>query len=265
MSTKLFSVFIVVGLLVGLNGLQLPKPVHALSSIADINAGDLVRSDSLPAVYYIGEDGFRYVFPNSATYFTWYENFDNVKWISTADLGTIQIGGNVTYKPGVRMIKINSDPSTYAVDSAGTLRWVKTEAVATALYGANWNRMIDDIPDGFFPNYTIGSPIESASYFNKASASAVASINADKGLQSYFTVSVDESGYSNEALTIPAGRVVRWINDGSDKHTATADDLSWGTGTLPSGGHFSRAFKTAGVYTYFDSYNSQFTGTIIVQ
>src|SRR3989339_590980 len=90
---------------------------------AQVQSGDLVRGNTFSAVYYVGKDGFRYVFPNDKTFFTWYADFDDVKWISDADLGTLQIGGNVTYKPGARMIKINSDPKVYAVDTGGTLRW----------------------------------------------------------------------------------------------------------------------------------------------
>src|SRR3989339_2273381 len=112
----------------------------ATTALADLNAGDLIRGQSLSAVYYYGADGFRYVFPNDKTYFTWYSNFDSVKWLTDADLGKIQIGGNVTYKPGVKMIKINSDPKTYAIGEGGALRWVSTESAAIALYGSDWNK-----------------------------------------------------------------------------------------------------------------------------
>src|SRR3989339_1796433 len=131
-------------------------PVHAATvSIDDLNAGDLIRGQAVSAVYYYGEDGFRYVFPNDKTYFTWYSDFDDVRWISDTDLGKIQIGGNVTYKPGVKMIKINTDPRVYVVTKGGVLHHVDDEATATSMYGSSWNRMIDDVPDGFFSNYTI--------------------------------------------------------------------------------------------------------------
>ena len=135
---KLLSVFAVVGLLVGF-GVHASQVHAATTSLTSLHSGDLMRGTSFSAVYYYGVDGFRYVFPNDKTYFTWYANFDSVKMISDADLGTIQIGGNVTYKPGSRMVKINSDPKTYAVDENGTLRWVTSETVAVAMFGSNWN------------------------------------------------------------------------------------------------------------------------------
>ncbi len=122
-------------------------------------SGSLVKSPTSPAVYYCGADGKRYVFPNSAVYFSWYTNFDDVLTITADDLAKIPLGGNVTYKPGTRMVKIQSDPKTYAVARGGILRWVTSEAVAIALYGPNWNQYIDDINVAFFLNYTIGDPI----------------------------------------------------------------------------------------------------------
>ena len=44
----------------------------------------------------------------------------------------------------------------------GVLRWVTSEAVAVALYGPNWNQMIDDVNVAFFVTYTIGDPITEA-------------------------------------------------------------------------------------------------------
>jgi hypothetical protein len=145
-------------------------------------SGDLVKG-SLPAVYYVGSDGKRYVFTNDKAYFTWYTDFSAVKKISDTDLAAIMIGGNVTYKPGVRMVKIQSDPKVYAVGHGGVLHWVSTEAAAAALYGSNWNTKIDDISDAFFVNYTVGSQITTASDFNiTAEQNNSTSINADKGL-----------------------------------------------------------------------------------
>lgn len=152
-------------------------------------AGSLVKA-SLPAVYYVGQDGKRYVFPNEKTYKTWYADFSSVMTITDAELAAMSIGGNVTYKPGVKMVKITTDPKVYAVDAHGTLRGISSEAVASGLYGTNWNQQIDDVPDAFFTNYTVGADITAASQFSPSSASAAAtSINQDKNLGSATTVS----------------------------------------------------------------------------
>jgi hypothetical protein len=121
--------------------------------------GSLIKSRFLQSVFYCARDGRRYVFPNEKTYFTWFPDFTGVKTVSDSFLAQIPIGGNVTYRPGVRMLKLQSDPRVYAVSHGGVLRWVETEAVARALYGDAWNRMIDDLPEVFFADYRIGTPI----------------------------------------------------------------------------------------------------------
>jgi hypothetical protein len=120
---------------------------------------DSLIKGSLPAVYYCGVDGKRYVFVNSRVYFTWYGDFSMVKVISDADLAKIPLGGNVTYRPGVKMVKAESDPKVYVVSRGGLLRWISSETIAKQLYGNNWNKMIDYIPDAFWINYQFGDPI----------------------------------------------------------------------------------------------------------
>ena len=238
----------------------------ALEDIGDIESGDLIRGESFSAVYYYGADGFRYVFPNDKTYFTWYDDFDDVKWISDEDMGGIQIGGNVTYKPGVRMIKINTDPKTYAVAAGGVLRHVGSESLATELYGSSWNKMIDDVPDGFFTNYTVGDAIEDSSGYDASDAEAsVENINEDKDLQAPEEISITDDGYEPIDVTIEVGQGVRFTNNASDKHNATSDDLSWGTGTLQPGDDYIASFDEEGTYTFFDGYDSTNTGAIYVE
>ena len=134
---------------------------------ANIATDGMLIKGSLPAVYYY-HGGRRFVFVNDKAYKTWYPDFKNIKTISATDLSSVPLGGNITYKPGYKMVKITTDPKTYAVDKGGVLRWIKNEAVAIALYGATWNKQIDDVSDAFFTNYTIGADINSASDFDPA-------------------------------------------------------------------------------------------------
>ena len=249
-----------------------PAPVTPTNSsstitvpLSQLQSGDLIRGESFATVYYYGADGFRYVFPNQATYFTWYSNFSTVKIISDDDLGKIQIGGNVTYKPGVRMLKIASDPRTYVVAADGTLRWVSTEQDAVTLYGSNWNKYVDDLPDDFFFNYTLGVEIDSGLDFNPAGVTAQAiDINHDKNLKAPTDVSITDTSVGG-TVTIPANTVVRFTNTGSAPHDIVASDLTWSTGTLQPGDSFERYFKVAGSYAFFDSLNASLTGTIVAQ
>src|SRR5680860_1541500 len=126
---------------------------------AAATSGDLIKMEGLSSVYYLGEDGKRYVFPNESTYFSWYSDFSGVVTITASELQSYPLGGNVTVRPGTTLVKITTDPSVYAVEANGVLRKIQNESQAAALYGTDWNQRIIDLADSFFTNYTIGQPI----------------------------------------------------------------------------------------------------------
>ncbi len=130
-----------------------------------IDSGELIKASG-PAVYYY-YDGKRYVFPNEDVYFSWYENFDEVNMVTDETLASVQIGGNVTYKPASRLVKIVSDPKVYMVTEGNKLQWVQSEADAIAIYGNNWADEVRDVSDALFLDYTIGEPLEEADYVVK--------------------------------------------------------------------------------------------------
>lgn len=243
--------------------------VHAATYVplSSLQSGDLIRGQAFSAVYYYGADGMRYVFPNDKTYFTWYKNFDSVKWITDTNLAKIQIGGNVTYKPGVKMMKINSDPRVYVVSEHGTLREVGSEDTARTLYGTNWNKQIDDVPDGFFSNYKIGGRIEFATQFSPASEQLVSSINEDKPLFVPTVVHITDSGYSTPTIHVLFNHAVKFVNDGPSVHSATEWDHIWGSGTMQLGDTFTFYPSKKGTWSYYSIYDpkEKMMGTIIVE
>jgi len=141
------------------------------------------NKDVCSAVYYVGTNGKRYVFPNEKTYLTWYSDFSTVKEVTATEMASYKIGGNVTYRPGVKMVKITTSPKVYAVGKGGALKEIASETVAKALYGATWNKQIDDVPDAFFVNYITGSKVNVASdYVIDTEKAASTSINMDMGI-----------------------------------------------------------------------------------
>jgi len=149
--------FLIVGVMV-LTALSM-SAVVAPSASASASAGDLIKMDGLSSVYYLGDDGKRYVFPNEATYFSWYSDWSGVVTVPASELQTYAIGGNVVMRAGTKLVKITTDPSVYAVETNGTLRKISSEAQATALYGTSWSQRVIDVPDAFFFNYTIGAEL----------------------------------------------------------------------------------------------------------
>jgi hypothetical protein len=149
---------------------------HALVKLPD-DGNRFTQADS--AVYYVGGDGRRHAFPNDRVFTSWYANFDQVRVISASDLASIPLGVSATYKPGVKMVKFTTDPKVYAVAANRSLRWVKTEAAAIALYGATWNRQIDDVSDAFYLDYNMGAQISTLADFSPAAVRAAAGIVSD--------------------------------------------------------------------------------------
>ncbi len=145
-------------------------------------ASPLVKGSS-SAVYYIDE-GKRYVFPNEKIYFSWYRDFSGVRTVSDEELASYVIGGNVTYRPGSRLVKLQSDPRVFAVGAGGRLRWVSSETAASALYGTAWNTYVDDLSDAFFFNYKEGEPIASYADFDRLFEQSIPSISDDVAARS---------------------------------------------------------------------------------
>lgn len=152
---------------------------------ANIVAGDLIKG-SRAAVYYYGIDGGRYCFPNDKVFFTWYDNFSGVKTITDAELAAIPLRGNVTYRPGSKMVKVTTIPNVYVVDRGRILRWVRSEETASVLYGSSWKKEVNDIDDALFVNYRMGFDVVHASDFNMAAVSSrTTTIDSELGLTGF--------------------------------------------------------------------------------
>lgn len=137
-----------------------------------LEIGDLVKlaDDGDPAtttdttVYYFDRDWKRRPFPNKSVFDSWYADFSTVKEVTAEQLAAMRLGPPVVYRPGTRLVKIPSIPKVYAVEPGGTLRWIVSEEVAIAIYGADWNKRVDDVSETFFLGYAEGAPLRSGLY-----------------------------------------------------------------------------------------------------
>ncbi len=135
------------------------EPVTEEPPTIEDTTGQLVKSSSNSAVYVLGSDGKRHAFPNEAIFYTWYADFESVSTIDEATLASYKLGKNVPVRPGTYLVKLTTDPKTYAVEPGGVLRWVTSESVATELYGADWAHRVLDLSDTMWPNYTVGDNV----------------------------------------------------------------------------------------------------------
>jgi hypothetical protein len=133
-------------------------------SVDAAQAGDLVMIEGNSAVYFLGADGKRHVFPNEATYFSWYADFSGVTTVSQSELDEFARGGNVTVRPGTVLITAPDESTVYAVEEGGVLRSIVSEENAIALYGADWASNVVDIIPAFMSNYTNGSALSAGLY-----------------------------------------------------------------------------------------------------
>jgi plastocyanin len=245
---------------------SLPGTVSAAPVPSKFNSGDLIKG-SERTVYYFASNGRRYVFPNQSTYFTWYKDFSGVKTISDGALSTIPLGENVTYRPGSRMLKLTSAKTVYVVDQGGVLRAIASEQLAKTLYGISWGSQINDLPDVFWSNYHVGTPIETAPEYTPANAmTQTATINQDKKLdntKAVISIGTIENGFVPSNITIKLGTEITWTNTDIVQHTVVGK--LWGSpGALDPGTSYTHKFNALGSFDYHCSMHPIMQGTVNV-
>ena len=143
------------------------SPVQAATANGDLVRTNVKSATGGYAVYYI-KDGKRYLFPSQKAYTTWYMNsqgkadFSKVKVISESEMYALPFGGNVVYRPGVRLVTF-FEAGMYAVEPNGSIRAI-TNAQAQTLYGANWASIVEDIDPSLRTNYTVGTAMADGKY-----------------------------------------------------------------------------------------------------
>jgi len=108
--------------------------------------------------YYIGADKKRYIFPNEGTYKSWFGDLEVKNMKTIDDVADIQIGGNVTYRPGSKILKTESVAEMFFIAPGAVLQAI-TEEMAIDIYGDDWEDYIEEIENHYFTNYKIGKPI----------------------------------------------------------------------------------------------------------
>lgn len=78
-------------------------------------------------------------------------------------------------------------------------------------------------------------------------------------------VSMVDNSFTPNAVTVPTGRVVRWLNTGGTFHNATGAGGAWTTGDLAPGSNFERQFNEVGTFAYECTLHPGMTGTVTVQ
>ena len=70
--------------------------------------------------------------------------------------------------------------------------------------------------------------------------------------------------YEPSVLEVTPGTAVKWTNEDSAPHTATAKEDSFDTGKLDEGESGEITFETTGTYDYICTYHPYMTGRVVV-
>ncbi|MBI4268659.1 hypothetical protein HY627_02420 [Candidatus Uhrbacteria bacterium] len=244
--TKAINITVVTATMLWSSGVASVLPVAA--ETVTLKDGDLIKSTTAADVYWYS-GGKRSPFPNLATFNSWGLSFKNVVKMAQTDLNKIDLSGsNVTYRPCTRLIKIMTDPKTYAVSPSGTLHWIQTEDAAKAYFGDTWNKKIDDVADVFFTNYTKGDNLADASkaipgcFLRDAGSGDTFYINEDGSKSKVDAAGLAANNVNTGYVLTASGTQLSGAAASTTKPTISAADTSLmmyapkgtGTGTTPT-------------------------------
>lgn len=272
------------------------SPALALSfpSVGDLEHGTLIKSSASSSVYYFGVDDVRYGFPNEATFFTWYENFDDVITISVSQMNDIPFGGMVTYKPqlgnngiSTHLLKLASQPTVYVPLANGMLAAIKNEGSAETLFGSSWSSYVDVLPDALASNYLIlGGFITTSVEFVDDNGYTIAddkAITRSSGVMMYEEplrfAGYDEAGTCKTTGTccddgycgfnmvrVDQGDTIKFVNYTNQNLTVREEDGLWTTGEMAPGDIMVVRINSAkGTYNFRADQSSSMTGVLVVE
>ena len=122
----------------------------------------VIRSSSMQLYWYSSTDRKRYVFPTLEIFRSWFPKDESqplMQEIPDYLISKIPLGGNVTYRPGTRLLKITGSANVYAVANNGVLRRITTGEAAENIFGSDWPSILEVIPDPYVVNYSMGENI----------------------------------------------------------------------------------------------------------
>ncbi len=222
-------------------------------SVADLEVGDLFKTADVSTVYYFGEDEKRYGFPNENTYFTWYDDFDDVVTITTEEMNLIPFAGMVTYFPhwdgmtDTGLLEIAGHEKIYVSLGYGLLVAVESDDDAVELFGDDWADRVSLLPDVFVSHYTVtAGDIDGDSEFEEIPEDGY-TISDDKelsepvGVMIYtdplrFAVSdesvCDEDYCAYNEVTVTQGDTIKFVNYTEEEIRVRETDNEWTTGPM---------------------------------
>ena len=236
---KLFTMSVVAMTIAWSVGLSALVPAGvAAATCPSLVAGDLFKVPGVTAVYLVSSGMQRLWFPHANVYETWYgTDYSKVKTIDPTCVDAYPLGTGIAFRGGSVLVKSVVTPSVYAVAPSGVKMKLASPEIASALYGANWDKLVIDQSDAFGVLYTMGAEISSAMPHNgmlvKGADGVVYSVSGGK--------LVKVEGTLPSYLAMGVRMVTDAVRDTLTKDTATvtpaslvADPSQKAAGTTPA-------------------------------
>lgn len=154
-------------------GVLMLLPTIVLAETNINKNGYLIKKEDSPAVYYVGTNNTKHLFPNEATFWSYYSgSWENLKiydfvdyynvsinTVSQLEFDNIKYGSNVTVKPGSRLIKFQNSNNIYIVFTDFNKRHNVLRKITSddclQFYGPNFkcSKKAILIQDGFTADY----------------------------------------------------------------------------------------------------------------
>ena len=173
------------------------------------------------------------------------------------DLWSFQTGWGISAPPMTYSI----DGTQYVTVAAGGNRGGVTTLDGDAVWTFSLNGTVGQVPAPKAPDNKValgGAPKKLGDPL-----AAPGNIGDDQKFQG--TIDTQDYLFNPVRVVIPVGTTLTWQNDGAVVHTATAQDGSWNTGDIPSGGSASITYDKSGTFLYNCTPHPWMLGEITVQ
>jgi amicyanin len=98
-----------------------------------------------------------------------------------------------------------------------------------------------------------------------AAVAALAAVTLGAAPPAPSVIKIDNFTFGPQAVTVPVGTTVTWVNEDDIPHTVVANDKSFKSKVLDTDEKFSFTFTKAGTFDYFCSIHPHMTGKVVVK
>jgi hypothetical protein len=127
----------------------------ALNFVPSSTIGYLIKTANFPAVYFLDNSNRRHLFSNEDTFRTWYSgpwSEQNVKTVSQSFFDGLQVGSNVTVRPGSRF-KFDNSSNMYVAKTNGQVCLLDKTGEADLYSASHFSGKISLIQTSFESDY----------------------------------------------------------------------------------------------------------------